>query len=125
MGVDFERNEDTRSAELLIGTRPRAQVEGAYRRLEHEVATPGLRTAFSVGALDAYGWALGQAERAPVTGAAVDGLGGVPSSYVLTAELDAAVVQLGDPTEEAERAAHVRGVHDALAWVCGLVDDRP
>ncbi|MEV3988807.1 hypothetical protein AB0J57_07845 [Streptomyces sp. NPDC049837] len=116
--MDSERNQDA-----MIGTRPRAQVEAAYQRLEHKAAAPGLRTPFSLGAVAAYEWALGRTAEAPVTGATV--LGGVPSSHLLTAELDAAVVQLGDPTESAERAAQVRGVHDVLAWVCGLVDEQP
>ncbi|QGV82958.1 hypothetical protein EIZ62_31300 [Streptomyces ficellus] len=91
--------------------------------MEHKAAAPGLGTPFSLGAVTAYQWALGRSAAAPVTGAA--GTGRVPSSHALTAELDAAVVQLGDPTETAEQAAHVRGVHDVLAWVCGLIDEQP
>ncbi|MFF8289635.1 hypothetical protein ACF068_10470 [Streptomyces sp. NPDC016309] len=116
--MDSERNQD-----VLIGTKARAEVEAARRRLEHKAAAPGLRTPFSLGALAACEWALGRADAAPVTGAA--GAGRTPSSHLLTAELDAAVVQLADPTESAERAAYVRGVHDLLAWVCGLVDEQP
>ncbi|MDN3293298.1 hypothetical protein QWM81_04385 [Streptomyces ficellus] len=123
MAVDSERNDDMRGKDALVGIKPRVQVEGAYRRLEHAVAAPGLRTPFSMGALAAYGWALGRVTEAPVTGAV--GTGRVPSSHLLTAELDAAVVQLADPTESLERVDHVRGVHDALAWVCGLVDEQP
>ncbi|MGI5484470.1 hypothetical protein [Streptomyces lavendofoliae] len=118
MAVDSGRNQD-----VLVGIKPRAQVEAAHQRLAHKAATPGLRTPFSLGAVSAYEWALGRASEAPVTGAA--GTGRVPSSHLLTAELDAAVVQLGDPTQSAEGAAHVRGVHDALAWVCGLIDEQP
>ncbi|MFC8916839.1 hypothetical protein ACGF5F_14895 [Streptomyces sp. NPDC047821] len=116
--MDSERNQN-----VLIGTKPRTQVEAAYQRLEHKAAAPGLGTPFSLGAVAAYQWVLGRAAAAPVTGATAGG--GVPSSQLLTAELDAAVVQLGDPTEGPERAAHVRGVHDVLAWVCGLVDEQP
>jgi hypothetical protein len=94
MAVDSERNQD-----VLVGTKPRAQVEAAYQRLEHKAAAPGLRTPFSLGAVAAYEWALGRAALC--------------------------VVQLGDPTQSAEGAAHARGVHDALAWVCGLIDERP
>ncbi|MFF8830961.1 hypothetical protein [Streptomyces sp. NPDC015131] len=116
--MDFEPEQD-----VLIGTRARTQVEAAYHRLAHKAATPGLGTPFALGAVAAYEWTLGRSAEGPVTGAA--GTGGVPSSHALTAELDAAVVQLGDVTETPERTAHVRGVHDVLAWVCGLVDAQP
>ncbi|MCS0636783.1 hypothetical protein NX801_14160 [Streptomyces sp. LP05-1] len=118
MGVDFGHEQD-----VLIGTRPRARVEDAYRRLEREGDIPGRPAHFSAGALEAYGWALGRSPKAPVTGAVC--LDGTPSSQLLTAELDAAVVRLDDPTEAVGPRAEAAGAHDALAWLCGLIEERP
>ncbi|MBT2468371.1 hypothetical protein J7E97_10890 [Streptomyces sp. ISL-66] len=78
---------------------------------------------FSAGASAAYRWALGRADRSPVTGAGdSEGFPGLPA---LTAEVDAAVVQMEDPTGQPGQRDYNRGVHDALAWVCGHSDAAP
>jgi hypothetical protein len=104
-----------RQGEQLIGVRAHEDVAFVFKGLAARSAVPE----FSSGAAAAYEWALGHAERSPVTGAGADG---VPGLRLLTAEVDAAVVQLEDPTMQAGRRDYVRGVHDALAWVCGYSD---
>ncbi|MFJ8696398.1 hypothetical protein [Streptomyces roseolilacinus] len=74
----------------------------------------------SEGAADAYRWALAREERGPVTGAPTRE---VPDLWRLTAEADAAAVLLDDPVCPPEKRAYVRGVHDALAWLCGQSDE--
>ncbi|MFP1625260.1 hypothetical protein ACLB9X_08720 [Streptomyces sp. 5K101] len=104
-----------RQGEQRIGVRAHGDVAFVYKSLAARRAAPE----FSSGAAAAYEWAMGNAEPSPVTGA---GAGGVPGLRLLTAEVDAAVVQLDDPTIQAGRRDYVRGVHDALAWVCGYSD---
>ncbi|MFF4648583.1 hypothetical protein [Streptomyces sp. NPDC001380] len=70
----------------------------------------------------AYLWALGLGAPAPVTGARGDG---APGAEALAAELDAAASQLEDPAHRSVPRDYVRGVHDALAWVCGRSERRP
>ncbi len=107
--------------EQRVGTRPYEDVERAYRR--REAAAPGAgRPQFAAGAITAYRWALGQQTRAPVTGAAG---GAVPSLPALTAEVDAALVQLEDTTLRGGPREYTEGAHDALAWVCGYSEARP
>ncbi|MGR8006956.1 hypothetical protein [Streptomyces hypolithicus] len=108
-----------------VGTRGYADVELARQRLE--AAAPERRAQpFSSGASAAYRWALGQVERSPVTGASgTSGGRSVPDLHVLTAEVDAAVVQMEDPAGHPGPRDHSRGVHDALAWVCGHSDEAP
>ncbi|MGW0549033.1 hypothetical protein [Streptomyces altiplanensis] len=105
-----------------VGTRGYADVERAQEQLEAAGAERG-RSPFSSGASEAYRWALGRAERSPVTGAG--GEEGVPDLYKLTAEVDAAVVQMDEPVSRPGPRDHTRGVHDALAWVCGYRDEAP
>ncbi len=118
--------------------RPVDEVETAYRKLTAEAtrtaraARAGSSTgrahdrvlepfeAVSEGAADAYRWALARAARGPVTGAPT---GDVPDLSRLTAEADAAAVLLDDPVCPPDRRAYVRGVHDALAWLCGQSDE--
>ncbi|MEU2180750.1 hypothetical protein [Streptomyces thermolilacinus] len=76
--------------------------------------------AVSEGAADAYRWALARREHGPVTGAPAHD---VPDLWRLTAEADAAAVLLDDPVCPPDKRAYVRGVHDALAWLCGQSDD--
>ncbi|MER5961529.1 hypothetical protein [Streptomyces sp. NPDC002057] len=107
-----------------MGTRARADVELARKRLGAGAAGPGDPSPqFRGGAAAALSWALGGAERAPVTGS---GAGQeVPDLQTLTAEVDAAVVQAEDPTSPLGPREYNRGVHAALAWVCGHSDDAP
>ncbi|MFF8278874.1 hypothetical protein ACF05T_22585 [Streptomyces lateritius] len=59
-------------------------------------------------------------ERSPITGADA---GGTPNLPLLTAEVDAALVQLGDPAIPEGSREYVRGAHEALAWICGQRDE--
>ncbi|MFE1575358.1 hypothetical protein [Streptomyces fradiae] len=124
----------TRERTSRIGVRPVDEVETAYRKLTAEAAraraggSAGRRhgrgpepfEAVSEGAADAYRWALARADRGPITGAPT---GDVPDLSRLTAEADAAAVLLDDPVCPPDRRAYVRGVHDALAWLCGQSDE--
>ncbi|KUH35295.1 hypothetical protein ATE80_30075 [Streptomyces kanasensis] len=117
-----------------IGVRPVDEVESAYRTLAAEATGPGrdagggraLRDsdrprALREGATEAYRWALARAPQGPITG--VRGRD-VPDVWRLTAEVDAAAVLLDDPACPHEAREYVRGVHDALAWLCGHSDQR-
>lgn len=106
------------SSTPLIGVRPRADVDLALKYLTARSEAPAQ---YALGAAAAYRWAMGRAARAPVTGTDARR---VPDLRLLTAEVDAAVVQLEDPTTEAGVRDFTRGVHDALAWVCGYSDGR-
>ncbi|WP_455351735.1 hypothetical protein [Streptomyces sp. SYSU K217416] len=108
--------------DLTVGTRLRAEVEDAQRALDASAAGPNQQTQLSRGALTGYLWALGRADDAPITGARVEGPPDIPQ---LTAEVDAATVQLEDTTQRTVPRDYTRGVHDALAWVCGHSDQRP
>ncbi|MFV0131427.1 hypothetical protein ACLGI4_27580 [Streptomyces sp. HMX112] len=98
-----------------IGVRTAADVEAARRDDAAERRSPQFRA----GASAAYEWATGHAERAPVTAA---GAAGVPGLPLLTAEVDAVVVQLEDRTVSPGTRDYLSGVHDALAWICGYSD---
>ncbi|MFI9742420.1 hypothetical protein [Streptomyces sp. NPDC052494] len=106
-----------------VGTRTYADVEQAQKHLDAGAAAGGRSPQFSIGASTAYRWALGRADRSPVTGAS--GTKEVPDLQVLTSELDAAVVQMEDPAGRPGPRDYSRGVHDALAWVCGHSDEAP
>ncbi|MET7540677.1 hypothetical protein [Streptomyces sp. NPDC005507] len=106
-----------------MGTRAYADVELAQKRLGAGAAEGGPSPQYSSGASAAYRWALGRADRSPVTGAG--DAEGVPKLQALTAEVDAAVVQMEDPTSGPGPRDYSRGVHDALAWVCGHSDHAP
>lgn len=111
------------SEETRVGTRTYADVELARKHVNAGEAGQSRSQQFSSGASAAYRWALGCADRSPVTGA---GEGeGVPDLEALTAEVDAAVVQMEDPAAQAGPRDYSRGVHDALAWVCGHSDHAP
>ncbi|MCM2579952.1 hypothetical protein [Streptomyces meridianus] len=104
-----------------IGTRSRTDVENAHAALE-DAASPLGADAYRTGALSAYRWALGRSVSAPVTGAPG---GGTPPLETLTAEVDAALVQIEDLTRDPAALTYTQGVQEALAWVCGHRDDRP
>ncbi|MCQ4042637.1 hypothetical protein ACFOSC_24655 [Streptantibioticus rubrisoli] len=106
----------------LIGARPSSAVEKAYQTLRKQTARADPHAQFTKGALEAYRWAMGSDVSAPLTGARTVG---VPGLQRLTSEIDTAVVQLEDVTQQAGPRAFAQGVHDALAWVCGLSDQRP
>ncbi|MFD0035366.1 hypothetical protein ACWGDS_44635 [Streptomyces sp. NPDC055059] len=110
------------SEEPRVGTRGYADVELALKQLEAREAEQGRSRQFSSGASAAYRWALGCADRSPVTGA---GEGEGPDLQALTAEVDAAVVQMEDPAGQPGPRDYSRGAHDALAWVCGHSDNAP
>ncbi|MFG2721259.1 hypothetical protein ACGFW5_23610 [Streptomyces sp. NPDC048416] len=102
----------------LIGVRPHDDVDLA---LEYLTARSEAPAQFALGVAAAYRWSMGRSERSPVTGTAVRR---PPDLPLLTAEVDAAVVQLEDPTSQAGARDFTRGVHDGLAWVCGYSDRR-
>lgn len=106
----------------LVGTRTLAEVEQAHRALEAVGAGPTQQTQLSRGALTGYLWALGRGDQAPITGASSEG---APDLSLLTAEADAAVVQLADAAQRTTPRDFTQGVHDALAWICGHSDMRP
>jgi hypothetical protein len=106
----------------LIGARPCSAVEEAYETLRKQTARADPHAQFTQGALEAYLWALGGDTSAPLTGARTVG---VPGLERLTSEIDTAVVQLEDVTQQAGPRDFTQGVHDALAWVCGLSDHKP
>ncbi|MGW7434188.1 hypothetical protein ACWGIN_32235 [Streptomyces sp. NPDC054861] len=110
--------------EPLVGTREYAAVVVARNRLGARTgAVDPPSPQFTSGAAAAYQWALGGTERSPVTGNG--SAEGVPGLQDLTAEVDAAVVQMEDPTSAAGPRDYHRGVHDALAWVCGHSNQAP
>ncbi|MEU1626786.1 hypothetical protein ABZ746_15975 [Streptomyces sp. NPDC020096] len=104
----------------LIGARPRSLVEKAYESLRNRAARDEPHPPFTLGVLAAYQWAMGRGADAPLTGAR--GVG-VPDLEQLTSEIDTAVVQLEDVTQHTGTRDFAQGVHDALAWVCGLSED--
>ncbi|GAB3658663.1 hypothetical protein [Streptomyces sparsus] len=106
----------------MVGIRGVAEAEDAFRRLEKTAAGPDRQTQYSRGALAAYLWALGRGDAAPVTAYTV---AGAPSMETLTAEADAAAVQMEDSTQRSVPREYLHGVHDALAWVCGHTETRP
>ena len=105
-----------------VGARPRAEVEQAQSALEAAAAAPQRQTALSRGALAGYLWALGRSWTAPVTGAVH---AEPPDLLDITAEIDASVVQLVQQSQRTAPRDYVRGVHDALSWVCAHTDERP
>ncbi|MFJ4470761.1 hypothetical protein ACIP2X_25215 [Streptomyces sp. NPDC089424] len=101
--------------EQRIGIRTYGEVDSALSGL---VARQGGGSAqFSAGEAVALEWALGRTARSPITGV---GVRDVPDLQLLTAEVDATVVRLEDPTAQAGNRDYFRGVYGALAWVCGL-----
>ncbi|MBV7699723.1 hypothetical protein [Streptomyces sp. TRM70350] len=109
--------------ERRVGIRTYGEVDSALSGL---AARPGGSPQFSAGEAVALQWALGRTARSPVTGV---GARDVPDLQLLTAEVDATVVRLEDPTAPAGNRDYFRGVYGALAWICGLrgrfVRERP
>ncbi|MEU6892481.1 hypothetical protein ABZ934_11935 [Streptomyces sp. NPDC046557] len=104
-----------RDGEEMVGTRRRADIERVYGSLERT-------TPFSRGAATGYQWALGREDEGPVTGVHAEGPPGID---LLIAEVDAAVVRLEEQPRRSVPHAHIQGVHDALAWVCGQTEEHP
>ncbi|WP_329466778.1 hypothetical protein [Streptomyces sp. NBC_01431] len=102
----------------LIGMRSRGDVDVAVRYLASRREVTGQ---FAMGAAAAYRWALGRTARSPVTGTQARGL---PDLRLLTAEVDAAAVQLDDPTLPPGARDFTLGAHEALAWLCGYSERR-
>ncbi|GAA3305615.1 hypothetical protein [Streptomyces cinereospinus] len=100
--------------EQRIGVRTYGEVDSALSGL---VARHPGSPQFSAGEAVALEWALGRVPRAPVTGVGADD---VPDLQLLTAEVDATVVRLEDPTAPAGHRDYFQGVYGALAWICGL-----
>ncbi|MFJ6632504.1 hypothetical protein ACIQMR_14045 [Streptomyces sp. NPDC091376] len=111
------------SEEQLVGIRAYTDVELAQKQLISATAEQGPSPQFSSGATAAYRWALGYAQHSPVTATGEADL--APDLETLTAEADAAVVQMEDPTSRPGPRDYSRGVYDALAWVCGHSDHAP
>ncbi|MER6516913.1 hypothetical protein ABT246_08580 [Streptomyces sp. NPDC001553] len=105
-----------------VGTRPRAEVEERHDALEADALGPHGGTQLSRGALTGYQWALGRGDGAPVTGAVARS---TPDMDLLTAEVDAATVQLEAGPLRTLPRDYTQGVHDALAWVCGHTEVSP
>ncbi|WP_051813427.1 hypothetical protein [Kitasatospora sp. MBT63] len=106
-----------RAEGVRSGVRPAAEVAREYERVR--AANGGARRR---GALAAYRWALGLARSGPLTGTPARE---VPTLEVLTAEVDASLVQLEASTRPSVGREYIEGAHDALAWVCGHTDTRP
>ncbi|MEV6792029.1 hypothetical protein AB0M87_08545 [Streptomyces sp. NPDC051320] len=105
-----------------VGTRYRSEVEAAYRKSAASAEEPARQTQLARGLLTGYRWALGHSAVAPVTGGATNG---PPGLGQLTAEVDAATVQLEGAAQRGVSQDHTQGVYDALAWVCGQLEQRP
>ncbi|MDK1474456.1 hypothetical protein QNO07_13675 [Streptomyces sp. 549] len=106
----------------MVGVRDRNQAEEAFRRLETASAGPDRQTQYTRGAMAGLLWALGRGDPSPVTAWTTEG---EPTMETLTAEADAATVQMEDATQRNIPRDYLRGVSDALAWVCGHTDNRP
>ncbi|MFJ6619690.1 hypothetical protein ACIQOW_19205 [Kitasatospora sp. NPDC091335] len=104
-----------------VGVRPLdevfAAIDGVNRR-------PRPWTGFEHGVLGAYRWAAGAQVAAPVTAAATVGATG-PRHAQLLAECQAAAVDLHLARSRGSDHSYLLGVHRALAWLCGLHEDRP
>ncbi|MFE0464297.1 hypothetical protein ACFW1A_34090 [Kitasatospora sp. NPDC058965] len=107
-----------------VGARSREQVEDALARLEYIGEAPFEHSPARRGALDGYHWALGHGRLAPVTGSSATSPEG-PCPAQLAAEQQAAQVRHLDLRTDPDQREHARGVHDALAWVCGRSDVQP
>lgn len=105
-----------------VGARSRAEVERSLSALSDRVGTHQTQTQFYRGVLSGHLWALGRSDTAPITGA--HGLG-PPSMAHLTAEVDAATVQLQDQSLRTVARDYVQGAHDTLVWICGYSNDGP
>ncbi|MEW2630706.1 hypothetical protein AB0903_03375 [Streptomyces sp. NPDC048389] len=104
-----------------VGVRAYADAEAAKRELPALLSGGGHPPEYGAGVAAGYSWALGRDARAPVTGA---GANGVPDMELLTAEIDAAVVREDEAVADPATRDYVRGVHSALAWICGFSDRR-
>lgn len=118
----------------VVGARLRTDVDEAHRDLERAAAPYRLQTQYARGVLAVYVWALGATATSPVTGTgagrgaaatASPPCGDPPSLALLTAEMDAAVAQLAQPTRRTVPRDYLRGIHDALAWLCARTERRP
>ncbi|MFG2138317.1 hypothetical protein [Streptomyces sp. NPDC048650] len=108
--------------ESAVGIRSRAEVVHAREALEGLPPGHSRQTRIAQGALAAYRWALGVEAASPITGARG---GGSPALPLLTAEVDAAAVQLEGTARDTAARDYIQGVHTALAWICGHIDQRP
>lgn len=104
-----------------MGVRAYADAEAAERELPALLSGREDPPEYRAGVAAGYSWALGRDAHAPVTGA---GAGGVPDMELLTAEIDAAVVREDEAVADPVTRDYVRGVHSALAWICGFSDRR-
>ncbi|MFE9534406.1 hypothetical protein [Streptomyces sp. NPDC006691] len=118
-GTTPENRAEPDGGTTLIGVRSPSDVDLALKYLTNRSDAPAQ---FALGVAAAYRWAMGRVDRAPVTG--MSARRPPPDLRLLTAEVDAAVVQLDDPTTQGGVRDFTRGVHDALTWVCGYSETR-
>ncbi|WP_189881412.1 hypothetical protein [Streptomyces xantholiticus] len=104
-----------------VGVRAYAEAEAVERELPALLSDRGHPPQFRAGVTAGYSWALGREARSPVTGTGADG---VPDMELLTAEIDAAVVREDEAAGDPLTRDYVRGVHSALAWICGYSNRR-
>ncbi|QMU77058.1 hypothetical protein GXW83_16445 [Streptacidiphilus sp. PB12-B1b] len=106
----------------VIGARSRTEVERSLDSLHGTVGSHQTQTQFYRGMESGLLWALGRAESAPITGARG---AREPGMGAITAEVDAATVQLENQTLRTVARDYVQGAHDALVWICGYSNDQP
>ncbi|WP_327064337.1 hypothetical protein OG500_00585 [Kitasatospora sp. NBC_01250] len=92
-------------------------IKGVSRR-------PSPCTGFEHGVLASYQWATGAQPEAPLTAVPSPGTLG-PCRHQLLAECRSAAVKLRTALRDGTDAGYVLGSYQALAWLCGLHDDRP
>jgi len=104
-----------------VGVRQRAEVQQAYERLEAAAAGPQQQTQYARGAMAGYVWAMGRTgATAPVTG---ERCAEQPSDKVIESEREAADAQLANQVLRTTPRDYLQGVHEALAWICGVRDN--
>ncbi|WP_316527446.1 hypothetical protein [Kitasatospora brasiliensis] len=103
-----------------VGVRPLDEVFAAIDKVNRR---PLPWSGFEHGVLGAYRWAAGAQVAAPVTAAATVAAG--PCHAQLLAECQAAAVGLHRAHAQGADHRYLLGVHRALAWLCGLHEDRP
>ncbi|MFJ2866069.1 hypothetical protein [Kitasatospora sp. NPDC087314] len=104
-----------------VGVRPMDEV---FAAIDTANRRPRPWTGFEHGVLGAYRWAVGAQIAAPVTATAVPGTAG-PCRAQLLAECQAAGVGLRQAVTRGADHVYVLGAHQALAWICGIHEDRP
>ncbi|MFJ7280972.1 hypothetical protein [Kitasatospora sp. NPDC098663] len=104
-----------------IGAHGRDEVLEAIKGVNRR---PSPCTGFERGVLASYQWAAGIQPEAPLTAVASPGSLG-PCHHQLLAECRSSAVKLRTALRDGTDAHYVLGSYQALAWLCGLHDDRP